>query len=323
MSKSNSMSKSNTMSKTNSMSKSNTMSKGVSNNSWVSNSMSNWVCNSMNNWVSNAMGHRVSNSSGIVRFSFIGNISNISIIIIGMVVDMLDTAIRKVDRVGAFYNTGTIIGLSLVEGSTRVVISNSIGVGVGRGLSIVRLGISTNSMVSNNWSMVDNRSMGNSNWVSNSMSNWVGNSMANSMSKSMSNWVSNSMSKSMSNGVSNNTSSTMKTVGRVSYSSNRSSKSLRLSGASVFSLVWLGDRLVGNLASWTAMITSSNYWTMSDHPKTMRMSMGHSGIMGNSRGSCDQAKEGLEQGCTKYILAGNRDHLIKNWLRDSYSSYHT
>jgi len=165
-----------------------------------------------------------------------------------------------------------------------------------------------------NWGMVGRGSMidwSMSYWVSNSMSNWVGNSMSNSMSKSMS------------NGVSNNTSSTMKTVGRVSYSSNRSSKSLGLSGASVFSLVWLGDRLVGNLASWTAMITSSNYWTMSDHPKTMRMSMGHSGIMGNSRGSCDQAKEGLEQGCTKYILAGNRDHLIKNWLRDSYSSYHT
>merc|ERR1712128_318496 len=223
------------MSKTNSMSKSNTMSKGVSNNSWVSDSMSNWVSNSMNNWVGNSMSNWVSSSGSIVRFSIIGNISNISIIIIGMVVDMLDTAIRKVDRVGAFYNTGTIIGLSLVEGSTRVVISNSIGVGVGRGLSIVRLGISTNSMVSNNWSMVDNRSMGNSNWVGNSMSNWVGNSM----------------SKSMSNGVSNNTSSTMKTVGRVSYSSNSSSKSLGLSGASVFSLVWLGDRLVGNLASWT------------------------------------------------------------------------
>ena len=92
-----------------------------------------------------------------------------------MIVDMLGTAIRKVDRVGTFYNTSTIIGLSLVEGSTRVVISNSIGVRVGRDLSKVRLGISSNSMVSNNWSMVDNRSMGNSNWVSysNSMSKTV------------------------------------------------------------------------------------------------------------------------------------------------------
>merc|ERR1711887_329617 len=158
---------------------------------------------------------------------------------------MLGTAIRKVDRVRTFYNTSTIIGLSLVKGGTRVVISNSIGVRVGRGLSKVRLGISSNSMVSNNWGMVNNRSMGNSNWVSDSMcnsmtksmSNRMSNTMSNSMSKSMSNRVSNtmsnSMSKSMSNRVSNrmgnrmsnNTSSSMKTVRRVSYSSNSSSKS--------------------------------------------------------------------------------------------------
>ena len=100
-----------------------------------------------------------------------------------MIVDMLDTSIRKVDRVGALYNTSSIIGLSLAEGSTRVVISNSIGVGVGRGLSIVRLGISTNSMVSKTKSMMDNRSMGNRNWVSYSMSNSMTKSKTNSMTK--------------------------------------------------------------------------------------------------------------------------------------------
>ena len=99
-----------------------------------------------------------------------------------MIFDMLDTAIRKVDRVGTINNTSTIIGLSLVEGSTGVVISNSISVSVGRGLGKVRLGISTNS-VSNNWGMVDNRSMSNSYWVSNS--NWVSNSMVKSMSKQL------------------------------------------------------------------------------------------------------------------------------------------
>ena len=85
------------------------------------------------------------------------------------------------------HNTGTIIGLSLVEGSTRVVISNSIGVRVGRDLSKVRLGISSNSMVSNNWSMVDKRSMGKSNWVSysNTMSQTNSMSQANSMSKTV------------------------------------------------------------------------------------------------------------------------------------------
>merc|ERR1711874_413682 len=98
-------------------------SKAVSNNSWVSNSMSNWVSN--NSWesnsmvstrVSNSMSNWVSNSVSISSNSLISHISNITIIIIGMIGNMLGTAIRKVDRVGTFHNTGTIIGLSLVEG---------------------------------------------------------------------------------------------------------------------------------------------------------------------------------------------------------------
>merc|ERR1719420_2637829 len=171
------------------------------------------------------MGYRMSNCVSICSNTIISDISNITIIIIGMILDMLDTAIRKVDRVGTFYNTSTIIGLSLVEGSTRVVISNSIGVRVGRGLSKVRLGISSNSMVSNNWGMVDNRSMGNSNCMGNSMSKSMSNRMSNTMSNSMSKSMSNRMSNTMSNWMSNNTSSSMKTVRRVSYSSNSSSKS--------------------------------------------------------------------------------------------------
>merc|ERR1712106_181612 len=155
MSKTNSMSKDSTMSKTKSMSEDSTMSKT---NSMTKNSM---MTNSMGNWVS-------SNCVSISSNSVISNISNITIVIISMIGNMLSTAIGKVDRVRSFYNTSTIIGLSLVEGSTRVVISNSIGVSVGRGLSKVRLGISTNSMM-DNWSMMDNRSMCNSYWVSNSM----------------------------------------------------------------------------------------------------------------------------------------------------------
>merc|ERR1719153_1335932 len=127
--------------------------------------MSNWMC---------------SNSVSIRSNSIISNISNISIIIISVICDVLDAAIRKVDRVGTFYNTSTIIGLSLVEGSTRVVISNSIVVRVGRGFSKVRLCISTNCM-SNNWGMVEHRSMVD-NWVSNC--NWMSYTMTN---KAMSN----------------------------------------------------------------------------------------------------------------------------------------
>merc|ERR1719369_2033252 len=188
---SNTRSKSNTMSKNSRMC--NSMGNWVGNYSRMSYSMGNWVgnysrmSNSMGNWVgkdsrvSYSMSNWVSYGSGILRFSFISHISNISIIVIGMVVDMLNTTIRKVDRVGTLYNTSTIIGLFLVECSTRVVISNSIGVRIGRGFSKVRLCISTNSM-SNNRSMVDKRSVGNSYWMGYSMSNW---SMNNSMTKSM------------------------------------------------------------------------------------------------------------------------------------------
>merc|ERR1740131_99256 len=67
--------------------------------------------------------------------SLICDLRDKTIIVISMIVDMLDTAVRKVDRVGTLNNTISIIGLSLVEGSTRVVISDSIVVAVGRDLS--------------------------------------------------------------------------------------------------------------------------------------------------------------------------------------------
>merc|ERR1719356_244025 len=160
---------------------SNSMGDRVSDSNRVGNSMSNWV--SDNGWVGNSMGNWMSSYSSILSFSLIGHISNITIIVIGMILDMLDATIRKVDRVRSINNTSSIIRLSLVEGSTRVVVSNSISVGVGGGFSKVRLGIT--SGMSNYWSVVDNRSMSNSYWVGNSMSHWVGNSY----------WVSNSMSQ--------------------------------------------------------------------------------------------------------------------------------
>merc|ERR1712106_1278600 len=175
------MSKTNSMSKYSTMTNKGTMTKRMSKDSWVGNSM---MTDSMSNWMSES----VSISSNAI----ISDISNITIIIISMIGNMLSTAIREVDRVRTFYNTGTIIGLSLVEGSTRVVISNSICVSVRRGLSKVRLGISTNSMM-DNWSMVENRSMGNSYWVSNS--HWMSHSMTNSVSKTKSNSMVNIMSK--------------------------------------------------------------------------------------------------------------------------------
>merc|ERR1712106_233516 len=77
-----------------------------------------------NNW-SMGNGLRISSSS------LVADLRDKTIIVIGVVVDSLDTAIRKVDRVRSLHNTSAIIGLCLVEGSSRVVISNSIGRGVG------------------------------------------------------------------------------------------------------------------------------------------------------------------------------------------------
>merc|ERR1712106_1074062 len=78
--------------------------------------------------------------------SLVADLRDKTIIIIGVVVDSLCTAIRKVDRVRSLHNTSAIIGLCLVEGSSRVVISNSIVVAVGRHLSKVRGSIGSSTV---------------------------------------------------------------------------------------------------------------------------------------------------------------------------------
>merc|ERR1719278_722879 len=79
-----------------------------------------------NHWGVDGVGN--GGSSGIMGLSLIGHISDIAIIVIGVVLDMLDPAIGKVDRVLAINNTSAVIVLSLLEGSSRVVISDSVGV---------------------------------------------------------------------------------------------------------------------------------------------------------------------------------------------------
>merc|ERR1719483_249065 len=146
----------------------------------------------MNNWCS-MVGW--SSSSWVGSSSFIGNISNISFISISLVVNMLGTTIRKSNRVRSSSITITITSFSSIESSLGVVLSNSISVGVRRRLIRVSwLSISLNNRDMVCWSSMDNRGM----VCWSSMVDWS---------------------------MSNNTSSTMQTVGRVNYSSNRSSKS--------------------------------------------------------------------------------------------------
>ena len=51
----------------------------------------------------------------ILSLAIIGDISNITILIINVIVDMLNSAIRKSNRVGSFSSTSTIRGLSSLE----------------------------------------------------------------------------------------------------------------------------------------------------------------------------------------------------------------
>merc|ERR1719293_262336 len=150
-------------------------------------------------------------------------------------------AIRKSNRVGTLSVTVAITSLSSIEVGVRVVISNSIGVGVWRRL--IRVSNSSfdyRGMVS--WGSMDNRGMVGWSSMDNrgSMDNW-----------SMISWA-----------VGKDSLGSVETIGGISNSSNSSTKSLGLCGASVFSLIWFGDRLVGHLSSWTT-ITSNKDWARS------------------------------------------------------------
>ena len=142
-------------------------------------------------------------SLGVLGLASVRDLSDIAINVVGVVSDGLDTAVRKVHLVGALNNTGAIVALSLAEGSARVLVSNSVVVGVGGDLG--KVGGSVSNSVGNggsvdNRSVVDNRGMVDDRGGMNHRSS-VGHSVAKAMSnntvgKSVSN---NAMGKTVSN----------------------------------------------------------------------------------------------------------------------------
>ena len=153
--------------------------------------------------------------------SLVGDLGDISVVVVGGVTHMLGTAIRKSNGVRSSNNTTSISSLSSVEVSLGVVISNSVLVGVGfilalglniRGSVVGRRrfvswgrfirgrGIGWGGFVSRCWGigrcMVDNRGIGGGrcvgrgmvdsmvgNWVDSMVGKWVGNGTM--VSKSM------------------------------------------------------------------------------------------------------------------------------------------
>merc|ERR550519_1158227 len=87
----------------------------------------------MGNWVGN--NSSLDNSWSILRNSLIGHIPDDSITIV-CVLDSLDSSIRKIDSVAA-RGCISISGLSLLEVSSTVVITDSILVSIDWGLSKV------------------------------------------------------------------------------------------------------------------------------------------------------------------------------------------
>jgi len=169
--------------------------------------------------------------------SLISDISDISIITVGRVLDVLDSAIGKSNGVRSG-NVASTIGLLLgVEVRLGVVIGNSVGVGVGRNLIGVNLSLS----VSWSWGMVSGSS---------NLHDWGWGISWGSVHGVGNNWgsVGNDWGVDGVNSMGDNSISTVKSVGGISNNSSVGTESLALCCASVFSLVWFANRLMADLS---------------------------------------------------------------------------
>ena len=82
-----------------------------------------------------------SRGRGVLGLSGVGHLLHVSEDVVSVVVHGLDPAVGEVDRVGSLNSTGAIVGLGLAEGGLGVVVSDSVGVGVGGGLGQVTSGV--------------------------------------------------------------------------------------------------------------------------------------------------------------------------------------
>ena len=140
----------------------------MANNAMANNAVSD------NTTVGDAM---TSNSSGEGSSAVVSDLSDVTIDVVGVVVHVLDTAVGQVDGVVTLPGGGAIVGLLSVEPRSRVVVSNSVLVGVGGDLVRVDLGDGVGDRVS----------YGMSNWhsVSHSMTDSNSVTKTNSMAETM------------------------------------------------------------------------------------------------------------------------------------------
>ena len=108
---------------------------GVSNGVSDKSVTDNGVGNSVNKGGSNVS---TSRGNGVLGLTGVSHLSNISLKVVGVVVDSLDSAVGKGDGVGASDDTSAVIGLALGEGRLGVVVSHGVLVSVRGRLSQVR-----------------------------------------------------------------------------------------------------------------------------------------------------------------------------------------
>ena len=148
----------------------------MANNAMSNNAVSN------NATVGDAM---TSNSSGEGSSAVVSDLSDVTIDVVGVVVHVLDTAVGQVDGVVTLPGGGAIVRLLSVEPRSRVVVSNSVLVGVGGDLVRVDLSDGVGDRVSygmSNWhsvshSMTDSNSVTKTNSMAETMTSeqlWAG-----------------------------------------------------------------------------------------------------------------------------------------------------
>ena len=148
----------------------------MANNAMSNNAVSN------NTTVGDAM---TSNSSGEGSSAVVSDLSDVTIDVVGVVVHVLDTAVGQVDGVVTLPGGGAIVRLLSVEPRSRVVVSNSVLVGVGGDLVRVDLSDGVGDRVSygmSNWhsvshSMTDSNSVTKTNSMAETMTSeqlWAG-----------------------------------------------------------------------------------------------------------------------------------------------------
>ena len=114
------------------------------------------------------------NGSGEGSSAIISDFGNISIYVVGVVVDVLDPSVGQVDGVVSLPGSGAIVRLLRVKTRSRVVVSHGILVGVGRDLVGVDRHSVGNSMAyygmadSNAMAMANTHSMAKANTMTNS-----------------------------------------------------------------------------------------------------------------------------------------------------------